>query len=84
MLDNANDFANYNLDPHDQVMASGTVVNFRVSYRGFTGPLHGLELYGVVNNAFDEKFPYSINGTSLYTITYMPPRSSGGGFNFKF
>ena len=84
LLDNANDFANYNLDPHDQVLVSGTVVNFRVSYRGFSGPLHGLELYGVVNNAFDEKFPYSINGTSLYTITYMPPRSSGGGFNFKF
>ncbi len=46
LIDNANDFANMGLDPRNQVLVSGTVVDFRVSYRGFTGPLHGLELYG--------------------------------------
>ena len=59
-------------------------MNFRASYKGFTGPLKGLEIYANLNNAFNTRFPYSINGTSLYTITYMAPRNANVGLNYHF
>jgi iron complex outermembrane recepter protein len=71
-------------NPSNQLFESVTIWNFRALYKGFGGPLHGLEIYANANNAFNARFIYSINGDPGFTTTVMAPRALSAGVNYHF
>jgi outer membrane receptor for ferric coprogen and ferric-rhodotorulic acid len=75
MMDNPATFAVGNYDPTNQLLASQTRVDFRLAYKGFTGPLEGLEMSANLYNAFDDEFNHSINGSAAFTVTAARPRT---------
>jgi outer membrane receptor for ferric coprogen and ferric-rhodotorulic acid len=84
LVDSASTIFAGNYDPTNQLLNSQTRVDFRASYKGFTGALKGLEVFGNIYNAFDSKFYYSINGTPAFTDTIARPRSITFGAHYKF
>lgn len=84
MLDNAFTIFEMGYDPNDQVLDSTTRFDFRVSYSVADGRFEGLELFGRVHNAFDEKEYFSISGHPGFTNTIGPPRQVTVGMRYDF
>jgi iron complex outermembrane receptor protein len=84
MLDNAFTIFEMDYDPNDQVLDSTTRFDFRVSYSVSDGRFEGLELFGRVHNAFDEKEYFSISGHPGFTNTLGPPRQITVGMRYDF
>ena len=84
MLDNAFTIFDMGYDPSDQVLDSTTRVDLRVSYSVSDGRFEGLEIFGRVHNAFDEKEYYSISGHPGFTNTIGPPRQVTVGMRYNF
>ncbi len=71
-------------DPNDQVLDSTTRFDFRASYTVSEGRFDGLEIFGRVYNAFDEKEYFSISGHPGFTNTLGPPRQVTVGIRYDF
>jgi outer membrane receptor protein involved in Fe transport len=84
LLDNAFTIFEMGYDPSDQVLDSTTRFDFRVSYAVSAGRFEGLELFGRVHNAFDEKEYFSISGHPGFTNTLGPPRQVTVGMRYDF
>lgn len=84
MVDNAFTIFDMGYDPNEQVLDSTTRFDFRASYQVSGGRLEGLELYGRVLNAFDEKEYFSISGHPGFTNTIGPPRQITFGMRYDF
>jgi outer membrane receptor for ferric coprogen and ferric-rhodotorulic acid len=84
LLDNAFTIFEMGYDPNDQVLDSTTRFDFRASYTLSDGRFDGLEIFGRVYNAFDEKEYFSISGHPGFTNTLGPPRQVTVGIRYEF
>lgn len=84
LLDNAFTIFDMGYDPNDQILDSTTRVDFRASYTVPDGSFQGLEIFGRVHNAFDEKEYYSISGHPGFTNTIGPPQQVTFGMRYDF
>ena len=84
LLDNAFTIFEMGYDPNDQILDSTTRLDFRASYTVTEGRFEGLEIFGRVHNAFDEKEYYSISGHPGFTNTIGPPRQVTFGMRYYF
>lgn len=68
-----------------QLVAGGyTRVDFNASYKGFSGPLKGLELYGNIRNAFNEHIIFSKQGNPSYGVVFDDVRFLSAGLRYHF
>jgi outer membrane receptor for ferric coprogen and ferric-rhodotorulic acid len=84
LVDNPETLFKYNYDPENQVFVSTTIWNFNATYKGFSGPRNGCELYANVINAFNAKYAYSNHGQPGYSNTVMAPRAIDVGVRYRF
>ncbi|MFZ1904828.1 MAG: TonB-dependent receptor plug domain-containing protein [Steroidobacteraceae bacterium] len=82
--DNPSVYFNLHYDPSNQVFESATIWNFRVTYRGFSGPLKGFELYANVINAFNAEYAFANQGNPGFSNQVMAPRAVTAGLNYRF
>lgn len=84
LVDNPETLFTFHYAPGNQVFVSTTVWNFRATYKGFSGPQYGCELYANVSNAFNAKYAYSNQGQPGYSNTVMAPRTIDVGVRYRF
>jgi iron complex outermembrane recepter protein len=84
MVDNAFTIFDLDYDPSNQVLDSTTRFDFRVSYSVSDGRFEGLEVFGRVHNAFNEKEYFSMSGDPGFTNTLGPPRAVTVGMRYNF
>jgi len=84
LLDNAFTIFDMGYDPNDQILDSTTRMDFRASYTVSVGRFQGVEIFGRVHNAFNEKEYYSISGHPGFTNTIGPPRQVTFGMRYDF
>jgi outer membrane receptor protein involved in Fe transport len=84
LVDNAFTIFEMEYDPTDQILDSTTRWDFRISYTLPRGRFQGLELFGRVDNAFNEKEYFSISGHPGFTNTIGPPRQLTLGMRYNF
>ncbi|MGH8250576.1 MAG: TonB-dependent siderophore receptor [Steroidobacteraceae bacterium] len=85
LIGNVNAFFEGDYDPNDQLLQSDTRVDFRASYKGFTGPLEGLEIFANVYNANDVTYYYSLTGGHPgFANNVGQPRTYSFGVRYSF
>lgn len=84
LVDNAFTIFEMGYDPNDQVLDSTTRFDLRASYTVSEGRFNGLEVFGRVDNAFDEKEYFSISGHPGFTNTLGSPRQVTVGIRYNF
>jgi iron complex outermembrane recepter protein len=83
IMDNPSFIQSGGYDPSNQLPWSATLFDFRLSYKGFSGSLKGLEFFGNVYNAFNAR-TYSGQGTAQFTDQVGPPRTMTAGIRYTF
>lgn len=83
-VDNDSAFFSGNYDPANQLFNNVTKVDFRASYKGFTGRLKGLELSANIYNAFNARSYYSLSQTPAFSNTVGQPRTVSVGVRYTF
>jgi outer membrane receptor for ferric coprogen and ferric-rhodotorulic acid len=63
---------------------SHTLATFGIAYAGFTGLLSGLEVFGRVENAFDEDHFYAKESHPGFAITRGSPQTFRAGLRYRF